>query len=175
MSKRTKRLVRAARALEQFAHTESGNDEPVWLVPDGPLFELFHALDAFDDVPDAKPSSKPCRIPDCPNVGDTSYRMVSEETGEFFCDVDDMPMALCPEHFREMLEEGLDRAEREISELKVSKLQKQLENLRVSLMEAASIEMPRFRGKHVHQPATFLDLLPEEIESPLRRFMNEGS
>jgi hypothetical protein len=122
VSKRVKRLVQAARALEAEATTRSGNDEPLWLVPAERIDGLSEALEAFSDIPNNLPPPTWCEMSGCPFVGATSYRMVSEETGEFFCDVDDMPMALCPEHFREMLEEGLERAEQEISEMKNSLL-----------------------------------------------------
>ena len=59
-----------------------------------------------------------CWVPKCQNLGDTSYRLISEDTGEFFCDLDDMPMPLCPSHVVEMIEEGLDRFEREQNERK---------------------------------------------------------
>lgn len=41
MSKRTKELVRAARALIEKAHTDTGNDEPTWLVPSEQILDLW--------------------------------------------------------------------------------------------------------------------------------------
>jgi hypothetical protein len=45
--------------------------------------------------------------------------LVSEATGEFFCDVDDLPVPFCPTHLIEAIEDGLDRFEREQNERNV--------------------------------------------------------
>ena len=55
-----------------------------------------------------------CEFSKCRNVGRKDWELVAEGTGEFLCDVDDMPMALCPTHFVEVLEDGISKMEQEL-------------------------------------------------------------
>ena len=47
MSKRSKRLVKAAKALLMDAGTWTGNDEPTWLVSEEHIMALSAAMDPY--------------------------------------------------------------------------------------------------------------------------------
>lgn len=55
-------------------------------------------------------STTKCQISKCRNVGRTEYDLITEETGEFICDVD-APFPVCKKHLMQALEMAFGQTE----------------------------------------------------------------